>query len=157
MTQRNPLLTNEIWGLPLLEYPSLHLSIYSIKDNLSWPLESGFLMRKSEKKGDYFLGSKCLIFKFTLSVSSHQIQQLGYNKIFVFLFLEKTLVSSPMCDVIDNSQGPQPTCSSEAGNRSRWASTQGGIFTQLEPRRHWRGDQEWPPHQVMSGTRSSQK
>ena len=47
---------------------------YGLRDHF-WPLESRFLMRKSEKKGPNFLGF--WILKSTYSESSHQIRQLG--------------------------------------------------------------------------------
>ena len=52
-------------------------------------------MRKSEEKGDNCLGPKRRILEFTYSESSHQIQQLGKNRIFVHFF-EQKLSSSPM-------------------------------------------------------------
>ena len=45
--------------------------------NHFWPLESRFLMRKSEEKGPNFFGPKGRILKFTYSESSHQIRQIG--------------------------------------------------------------------------------
>ena len=41
-------------------------------------------MRKGEKKGPNFLGSMVRILKFTYSESSHQIRQLGQNRIFAY-------------------------------------------------------------------------
>ena len=54
---------------------------YGLRNHF-WPLESGFLVRKSEEKGQNFLALSAG--KFTYSESSHQIQQPGYNRIFAY-------------------------------------------------------------------------
>ena len=51
-------------------------------------------MRKSEKKGPNFLGRHSSISKFTFSESSHQIRQLGQNRIFAFFVRKKLLQAS---------------------------------------------------------------
>ena len=58
---------------------------YGLRNHF-WPLESGFLMRKSEKKGPNFFGRSGLILEFTYSESSHHIRQLGWNRIFGSFF-----------------------------------------------------------------------
>ena len=57
-------------GIPLIS------GKYGLRNHF-WPLESRFLMSKSEKKGPNFLGPKGLIFKLTYIESSHQIQPHG--------------------------------------------------------------------------------
>ena len=64
--------------------------------NHLWPLESDFLMRKSEKKGLNVSGRHSPILKFTYSESSHQIRQLGWNRIFGHFF-NLTCLQDP-CD-----------------------------------------------------------
>ena len=58
---------------------------YGLRNHF-WPLESGVLISKSEEKGPNFLGRHGPILKFTYSESSHQIRQLGLNKIFGSFF-----------------------------------------------------------------------
>ena len=53
------------------------------------PLESGFLMRKSEEKGDNFLGSKRRTLKFTYSSNLAKTESL-------LIFVEQKLSSGPM-------------------------------------------------------------
>ena len=52
---------------------------YGIRNHI-WPLESGFLMRKSEKKGHNFLGPWGQIFKFTYFESSLKSSHLAKTK-----------------------------------------------------------------------------
>ena len=72
-----PLLTRNI---PLIS------GKYGLRSHF-WPLESGFLMRKSEKKSPNFLLWYGLILKFTYLESTHQIRQFAKNRIFGSFFL----------------------------------------------------------------------
>ena len=51
--------------------------------------ENQFTYTPSKKKGPNLLGSEGPIFKLTFSESSHQIRQLGYNRIFGYFCLGK--------------------------------------------------------------------
>ena len=53
--------------------------LYDLRNHI-WPLESGFLMRKSEKKGHNFLGPWGQIFKFTYFESSLKSSHLAKTK-----------------------------------------------------------------------------
>ena len=58
-------------------------------------MESGFLMRKSEKKGPYFLGHLLPIFRVTFLESSCNFWQFGFKKNDVFFRFHGS--SGPMC------------------------------------------------------------
>ena len=51
-------------------------------------MEGGFLMRKSEKKSPYFIGSSARFLNLHFPESSHRIRQLGYKTEFLFFGLK---------------------------------------------------------------------
>ena len=62
--------------------------------NFFWPLESGFLMRKSEKKGPNFFGPLLLILRLTFLESSYSFQKFGFKNDGCFFFDETGLQDS---------------------------------------------------------------
>ena len=76
-----------------------NVPLYSGKHGLRnhfWPLEIGFLTRKSEIKGPNFLGRYGQILKFTYLESPYQIRQVGWNRIFGSSF-RFDMSSGPNC------------------------------------------------------------
>ena len=63
---------------------------YGLRNHF-WLRESGFLMKKSEKKGPNFLGPLLPILRLTFLESPCNFRQLGWNRIFGFFSIRQVL------------------------------------------------------------------
>ena len=130
----------------------------------TWHMESGFLMRKSEKKGPYFLGPLLPILRVTFLESSCNFWQFGLKKLMVFFFATKSsllpilrltfLESScnfwqfgfkKMMGIFFDLMGLQDPCDNKHGGLDIWGQAWVVIGKYWEVARpEWQGFAEFP-------------